>query len=85
MSQTEILQSIIELLPRVAPSPIDPAAIGRTTRLVEDLGLSSLSLVSLMFLCAERFSVDLTTVTDKLYGLQTLGDAADLLRGMKAQ
>ena len=55
----------------------DPAAIGRGSRLQEDLGLNSLSLIDVACAAEDRFGVRVPD--DDLEQFVTVGDAVDFL------
>jgi acyl carrier protein len=68
------LEVLRDLIVRVAPRDIEPAEVKYDTRLVEDLGLKSLELISLVAVCEETFRVELIERGDLLSNLATVGD-----------
>lgn len=54
---------------------VDPASINRETRIIEDLGRSSLKLISLVSLVNDEYDI-LVSNRDAL-GLATIGDLVD--------
>jgi acyl carrier protein len=76
----ETIQVLIEQLRPEAP-PMTP--MGRETRFVADLGLASLELIGLVFLCEQAFSVSLISEPGLLATLHTVGQTVDALRQLQ--
>jgi acyl carrier protein len=76
--------AFVELVGRIAPIDIDPAALTRDSTLAGDLMLDSISLISLMALTEARFGVALSEHSEDVANLRTLGDALDLLARLGA-
>ncbi|HYD81454.1 MAG TPA: phosphopantetheine-binding protein [Paucimonas sp.] len=74
-----LLPDFIHLLSQVVSIDVDPASIGEKTELAGDLMLDSISLVSLVALCEERFRIDLSDQVDSIANIQTVGDALALI------
>lgn len=53
--------------------------VGLQTRFVEDLGLDSLTLVALVFICEEEFQVSMVDQGEELAKLHTVGDTLRFL------
>lgn len=63
---------------RVAADQVRPHA-----RLLEDLGLDSLALMALVFMCESRFKLDLSSHTESLPRLATAGQALEFLHSLR--
>jgi acyl carrier protein len=61
----------------------DPAGMARGSRLREDLGINSLTLIDVACAAEDRFGVRVPD--DDLEGFVTLGDAVDFLRAAGAE
>lgn len=49
------------------------------SHLNDDLGLDSITLVTLAFMCEEEFKVDLASAGDAVVAVRTVGDMIELL------
>lgn len=63
---------------RIAADQVRPQA-----RLLEDLGLDSLTLMALVFMCESRFMLDLSSHTASLPRLVTAGQALEFLHSLR--
>ncbi len=61
----------------------EPAGMARSSRLREDLGINSLTLIDVASAAEDRFGVRVPD--DDLEGFVTLGDAVDFLRAAGAK
>jgi acyl carrier protein len=72
------------LIANVAPKPVQPEAITPRASLTEDLALDSISLVALLALAEEAFGVAFAEHSQQVAGIQTVGDAIDLIDSLVA-
>jgi acyl carrier protein len=82
--ESHTFAALVELVGRIAPIDIDPAALTRETTLAGDLMLDSISLISLMALAEAHFGVALSEQSEAVANLRTLGDALDLVVRLQA-
>jgi acyl carrier protein len=68
------LEVLRDLIVRIAPRDIERSEVQYDTRLVEDLGLKSLELISLVAVCEEAFRVELIERGDLLSNISTVAD-----------
>jgi acyl carrier protein len=68
------LEVLRDLIVRIAPRDIERSEVQYDTRLVEDLGLKSLELISLVAVCEETFRVELIERGDLLSNISTVAD-----------
>jgi acyl carrier protein len=57
--------------------------IGPATRFIEDLGLASLELVALVYMCEETFQVPLATQMGLLASLRTVGQTVEAIQRLQ--
>ena len=76
MQQNDVQATITRILAEVAK--VDPAAVARDTRLREDLGVDSLTLIEVAVAAEDAFGVPLPD--EDLERFQTVGDAIDYVR-----
>lgn len=69
-------EDFVSLLTKIVAVDIDWSQVTEATSLVSDLMIDSISLVSLVVLCEEKFGVDLS---DALADLDTIGDVLRVL------
>lgn len=74
-AQTVSMAAFMTILAEVVADQVDLTKVTAETRFVEDLGLDSMTLVALVFLCEEAFGIDLEGHGEKLAGLLTVGDS----------
>lgn len=60
-----------------------PQDFGPETHLIKNLGLTSLELIGLIFLCQNRFKVSLITTDDVTTRIQTVGQAVNMVRAQQ--
>ncbi|MEJ0034880.1 MAG: hypothetical protein WDO68_02125 [Gammaproteobacteria bacterium] len=70
------MQRLIAQVREQSPSQI---VVDRDTRFVTDLGLASLELIALVFLCEQTFAVQLVSQPGLLARLHTIGVAIDAI------
>jgi acyl carrier protein len=75
LATVEALQSLIESL---RGEPLSEP-LRRETRFVQDLGLESLQLIGLVYLCEQTFNVSLVSRAGLLATLHTIGQTVDAL------
>jgi acyl carrier protein len=73
------LQSFQRLIEQIRGGEPLAAVAGRDTRLVEDLGMASLELIALVYLCEQTFEVSLVRLSGQLETLRTAGQCVDAL------
>ena len=76
MQQNDIQATVARILEQVAK--VDPAAVARDTRLREDLGVDSLTLIEVAVAAEDAFGVPLPD--EDLEHFQTVGDVIDYVR-----
>src|SRR4051812_31625263 len=76
MQQNDIQATVTRILEQVAK--IDPAAVARDTRLREDLGVDSLTLIEVAVAAEDAFGVPLPD--EDLERFQTVGNIIDYVR-----
>jgi acyl carrier protein len=75
LATVDALQSLIEnLLGEPVSQPVR-----RDTRFVQDLGLASLHLIGLVYLCEQTFNVSLVSRAGLLATLHTVGETVDAI------
>jgi acyl carrier protein len=79
MQQNDIQATVPRILEQVAK--IDPAAVARDTRLREDLGVDSLTLIEVAVATEDALGVPLPD--EDLECFQTVGDAIDYVQRAK--
>jgi len=72
------------LIANIAPAPVQPGMITPGASLTEDLALDSISLVALLALAEEAFGVAFSGHSQQVAGIQTVGDAVDLIDSLTA-
>ena len=75
MTRAQLLEVLRAAVVRVLE--VDPATVGESTRLVDDLAADSLAIVEIVELLEEELGIAVDDA--ELDDLQTLGDALDLL------
>jgi acyl carrier protein len=78
----QALRQLIEQLRETAPESLE---VNAQTRFVGDLGLASLELIGLVFLCEQTFSVNLVEQNGLLAKIQTVGQAVDAIRSLQGE
>jgi acyl carrier protein len=76
----ECMRALIEQLRD--GEPLD-TAVNSGTRFIADLGLSSMELIGLVFLCEQTFQVDLVNSGTPLADLRTVGQAVDRIQSLQ--
>ena len=79
MQQNDIQATVTRILEQVAK--VDPAAVARDTRLREDLGIDSLTLIEVAVATEDALSVPLPD--EDLERFQTVGDVIDYVQRAK--
>jgi acyl carrier protein len=79
MQQNDIQATVTRILEQVAK--IDPAAVARDTRLREDLGVDSLTLIEVAVATEDALGVPLPD--EDLERFQTVGDVIDYVQRAK--
>ena len=75
LATVDALQSLLEsLLGEPVSQPLQ-----RDTRFVQDLGLASLHLIGLVYLCEQTFNVSLVSRAGLLATLHTIGQTVDAI------
>jgi acyl carrier protein len=75
----DAFDAFVTLVTQIVPLDLPRAAVTRDSTLAGDLGLDSISLISLMALTEERFGVSFAEHTEAVANLRTVGDAMDLI------
>lgn len=78
------LARLAALIAHVAPNPVQPEAITPQASLTEDLALDSISLVALLALVEEAFGVSFSEHSNQVAGIQTVGNAIELIESLSA-
>ena len=78
------LSRFATLIANVSRDPVRPETITPAARLAEDLALDSISLVALLALAEETFGVAFAGHAQQVAGIQTVGDAVDLIDSLTA-
>jgi acyl carrier protein len=73
------------LVTQLRPEVAENKPFGRDTRFMADLGLGSLELIGLVFLCEESYQVDLTSHAEMVATLQTVGETIDAIAYLRRQ
>jgi acyl carrier protein len=76
------LRGLIEQLRETMPESLE---VNAQTRFVGDLGLASLELIGLVFLCEQTFSVNLVEQSGLLARIQTVGQAVEAIRSLQEE
>ena len=76
MQQNDVQATVTRILEQVAK--VDPAAVARDTRLREDLGVDSLTLIEVAVATEDALGVPLPD--EDLERFQTVGDVIDYVR-----
>jgi acyl carrier protein len=79
MQQNDIQATVTRILEQVAK--VDPAAVARDTRLREDLGIDSLTLIEVAVATEDALGVPLPD--EDLERFQTVGDVIDYVQRAK--
>ena len=80
MAATESLwNQLVNLLAAASDSGIDPGDIGRDTTLADDLGLSSMMVISLALDFEEQFGITIVSEEFSKMGVMTAGAIIDLI------
>ncbi len=82
MTHEELQKRVAELLAEYAAVAVDPASLDGSRTLAGDLGIESLSLVSLLLRVAEELEVDLVALGIDLTGIDTVEGLMQLARKM---
>ena len=78
------LQAMEKLVTQIKQGPLPEAKpFTAQTRFVADLGLKSLELIGLVFICEQTFNVNLTSHPGLLAKLHTVGQAIDAIRQLQ--
>ena len=78
-SQDGAFDAFVTLVSQIVSMDIARDAVTRDSTLAGDLGLDSISLISLIALSEERFGVSFAEHTEAVANLRTVGDALDLV------
>lgn len=78
-AQPATVHGIQQLIDQLRPDAPLKTPLSRETRFVADLGLASLELIGLVFLCEQTFSVSLIDQPGLLATLHTVGETVDAL------
>jgi acyl carrier protein len=70
---------LVALVSELAGDSVDLTQATEDTRFIDDIGMDSITLVALVFLCEERFGLDLSGHADQVGELLTLGQSLDFL------
>lgn len=81
--QEATIDSMRRLIEQLRPGWRLPVDIGPDTHLTKTLGLTSLELVGLLFLCQRTFNVTLITTDDVMTSMQTVGQAVSTVRAQQ--
>lgn len=76
----EVMRQLIEQLRDGVPLQTE---VRHETRFSEDLGLGSLELVGLVFLCEQTFNISLIDRSDLITRIRTVGQAMDTIRSLQ--
>jgi len=82
-AQLPSVHAIQQLIEQLRPEAAAGTQVCRETRFVTDLGLASLELIGLVFLCEQTFSVNLISQPGLLSKLHTVGQTVDALLGLQ--
>jgi len=74
------IESIRKVIEKLRPGWRLPAEVGPETHLIKHLGLTSLELVGLVFLCQKTFNVPLVVSDDVITKMQTVGQTVSTIR-----
>jgi len=77
--QDGAFDAFVTLVSQIVSMDIARDAVTRDSTLAGDLGLDSISLISLIALAEERFGVSFAEHTEAVANLRTVGDALDLI------
>lgn len=80
---TADLSTFRQLISQVKQVEIDEDHLSLETRFAADLGMKSLEIVGLVFMCEQTFGVSLVTRPGLLVKLQTVGEAVEAIRLMQ--
>ena len=80
-----MLEALKEIVSKSTGKSIDELSISEETRIIEDLNLDSITVVGMLFLCEERFQVDITSQGEKLNDIQTVRQLIDLISNLSAK
>lgn len=83
-AQPATVYGIQQLVGQLRPDAPLETSLSRETRFVADLGLASLELIGLVFLCEQTFSVSLIDQPGLLATLHTVGETVDALRKLQS-
>jgi len=81
--QPVTITALCELLQQLRNGAPLPTELRPGTRFVNDLGLASLELIGLVFLCEQAFGVNLIDQPSLLARLQTVGETIDAIRDLQ--
>lgn len=79
------LETIRQLIVQIAPPALAAGEIVASSNLVSDIGLESIDLVGLVFLCEQTFGVNLVAQGELLRNLTTVGRVLDFIAALQAQ
>jgi acyl carrier protein len=86
MMDTDLTRAdLANVLRDVVENPDALAAITDETRFLEDLGMDSISLVALVFLCEERFEVSVSEGALEGVDLRTVGQVVSFMNQFKSR
>jgi acyl carrier protein len=77
------LEALQDLIIQILPEPVPRTSILPETRLVADMGLESIDLIGLIYLCEQRFSVDLVSQGELLANITTVGEVLDFITTLR--
>ena len=78
-----MLDKLSKLIFQVSKLDPDKVKITRETDFIKDLGMDSITLVSLVFLCEKQFEIPLSKHPDTLKSLTTVGKTLDFFEQSK--
>ena len=84
MNATPTIQSLQHLIEQIRGGGPLRKALTSHTRFVEDLGMASLELIALVYLCEQTFSVSLTELSGLIEKLHTVGQSVAAIAGLQA-
>ena len=72
-----------DLIIQILPEPVPRASLMPGTRLVADIGLESIDLIGLIYLCEQQFGVDLVSQGELLAKISTVGEVLDFIEALR--
>ena len=67
-------ETLIELIEESLGQAVERASITNETRFLEDLGMDSITLITLLFLCEEKYGLDLSDRAEEVSKLYRFGE-----------